>query len=184
MKIKSNAAPQELNSLFFVANEKFCHDFERFIASKNGMVKGNYNAWSYTVLGKIESKRNWNLKYKKAIYSSTGSLFSVFYKNEVLLDLAEWTCVKLHDKDISIFIRKRRFLDNLSIRFSRLKHDKNYVIKTNKNSSKFFSKIIQILNPLFEEGKIYTIRLKNDKLTIQLRSNEHHFDIFDALLSL
>lgn len=184
MKIKSNAASQKVNSPFFIINEKFCHDFERFIASKNGMVKGSYNAWSFIVFGKIESERTWNLKYKKAIYSSTGSLVSILYKEEVYLTLAVWTCENMNTDTSSFFVRKRTFWDNFNPRYSRLKLHRDYVVKSGGKQTKLFSQLIAILQPLFSNEEIFSIRLKNSKLTIELRSDEHHFDIFNQLLSL
>ena len=58
MKIKSNALPHEVDSPFFKANKKFCQDFERFVASKKGFVKGLYNASSYIIEGKFSVKNN------------------------------------------------------------------------------------------------------------------------------
>ena len=90
MKIKSNASPDELSSPFFKINEEFCSDFESYVKNKNGKVKGNYNAWSYLIFGKISNPTNWNLTYKKSTFTSTGDIF-LSSKYQSLLVLSELT---------------------------------------------------------------------------------------------
>lgn len=183
MKIKSNAAPQELSSPFYQANEKFCHDFERFIASKQGKVKGVYNAWSFLVEGKIATSKSWGLFYKKATYTGTGNLL-LSSKHETLLTLAEWTCTNFGTANISFFVRRRKFLDVLNPSFSQLDNHKKYVIRSKRENSKVLLKLLNILAPLFASEEIYQINLKNNILVVELRSGKHHFDIFNQLIQL
>jgi len=43
-------------------------------------------------------------------------------------------------------------------------------------------KLYQILEPLFKMGEIYSIVLQKNVLTISLRTEAHHFEIFENLL--
>lgn len=181
MKIKSNASPQETTSPFYQKNKEFCQTFEKFVASKNGLVKGEFNAWSYLIYGKIITNYTWDVKYKRAIYSSTRSILSLLYRNEVVLTLAEWTCNDIQTNDSSFFIRKKNFLDRLNPTFSQLEHHK-YSIASKGKLSTFASQMIQILKPLFESEEIFKIRLKNNTLTIELRSETAHLDVLNELL--
>jgi len=182
MKIKSNASPQEINSPFHQANEKFCHDFERFIESKKGKIRGRYNAWSYLIEGKINTSKPWDLLYKKATFSGGSIWFSSKYQN--LLVLAEWKCTGFDTNDTSFFVRRKKFLDILNPSFSQLDNHKKYVIRSKRKNSKVFLKLQNILAPLFESKEIYKINLKDNILSIELRSEEHHFDIFNQLIQL
>lgn len=53
MKLISNAAPDELNSPFYIENEKISKEWEAYILDKGGKIIGNYNAWSYSIKCKI-----------------------------------------------------------------------------------------------------------------------------------
>lgn len=182
MKIKSNALPQELDSPFYQANKQFCHDFEKFIASKKGKVKGSYNAWSYIIYGKVEAAKTWDLKYKKATYSG-GNIF-LSYKEQNLLVLAEWTCEGFATKDTFLLVRKQKLSDRLNPRYSALMNTKKYVIRSNKKKKDKTEQFLAVLAPLFESKQVYRISLRNSKLTIEFRSDQHHFDIFNQLIQL
>ncbi|WP_046758654.1 hypothetical protein [Kordia jejudonensis] len=183
MKIKSNALPHEQDSPFYEANKKFCQVFERFIASKKGSVKGTYNTVGYIIYGNIPSNYTWDLKYKKAIFTSAGKLLRSS-KRENFLILVEWTCQNVSQEKVSYFIRKRKFSDRIKPLYNRLEAYPTYVIKSKGKQSDFFLTILEILTPLFEAEKIYRITLKRNKLTIELRSEAHHFDIFEQLTHL
>lgn len=182
MKIKSNATAQELSSPFYQTNEKFCHDFERFIASKKGKVRGTYNAWSYLIEGKIAASKSWDLLYKKATYSGGSIWFSSKYQN--LLVLTEWTCKGFETNNISFFVRRRKFSDLLNPSFLQLDNHKKYVIRSKGENSKVLLKLLNILAPLFESKEIYKITCKNNILVVELRSQKHHFKIFNQLIPL
>lgn len=186
MKIKPNAASAELTSPFFKINEEFCRKFENYVASKNGKVKGNYNAWSYYIQGKIMNPRPWNLKYKKATYTSTGNLI-LSSKKQNLLTLAEWSSpyVGLHNSEFAI--RRKDDLGFLEKFFrkdlKKFNQSKDYLITNAKNNAALIKNLSNILQPLFDSKEIYSIILKEEKLTISLRTEKHHFDIFEKLHS-
>lgn len=187
MKIKSNASSSEISSPFYKINEEFCRKFENYIASKNGKVKGNYNAWSYFVEAEIMVPKPWNLKYKKATYTSTGNLI-LSSKKQNLLVLAEWSTpwiasynseFEIRRKD-GIVIMERLFNRNLK----RYDFSKHYLIKGAENNITLIKTLRQNLHALFISKEIYSIILKNDVLIISLRTEKHHFDYFDKLSSL
>ena len=187
MKIKSNASPTELSSPFFTLNEEFCASFESYIASKNGKVKGKYNAFSFLIFGKITNPKPWDIMYKKATYTSTGNLL-LSSKYQSLLTLAEWKTERKSSQYSEFKIRKRTFFDALKMSFikslTRLDKSNKYVLHSKGNLPKFFSQLIEILKPLCISEEIYKIEHANDMLRIELRSERHHFDVLDRLIEL
>lgn len=187
MKIKPNASPDELSSPFFDLNKQFCLEFEKYIAKKNGKVKGNYNAWSFIVYGKISNPQNWNLMYKKSTFSSSGNLF-LSSKYQSLFVMVEWEIERKETYNSKFEIRKKTRTDFLRIPLSKtlstLEFSKKYVINLKGNTPKILTEIIEILKSLFISEEIYKIEHMNQKLRIELRSDKHHFDIFDKLIQL
>lgn len=185
MKIKSHAAQNELTSPFYKANEEFCSDFESYIASKNGMVKGQYNAWSYLIFGKFESSKSWDLMYKKSTFSSSGNLL-LSSKSQCLLTMATWSTKLSNTRGLNLLVRRKKTFDFLRRLFNKnlttLNHTNDYVLKSNKSLSKDIHLILDSLKPLFDTKNIYEIELKRNDLTIELRSEEHHFDGLEKIL--
>jgi len=186
MIIKPNASPDEFSSPFFKKNEKFCLEFERFIANKNGKVKGEYNAWSYIIYGKILNPKNWTLKYKKATFSS-GNLWHSS-KSQNLLVLAEWATKRVGTHSTEFRIRKKTRTDFVKLllnkSLSKLETSDKYVIESKGNKPQLFSKLVKILECLFKSGEVYVIEYRNDKLKIELRTEKHYFEIFNKLTKL
>lgn len=186
MKIKPNASPDEISSPFFKSNEKFCFDFESFIYSKNGEVKGNYNAWSYLIFGKISNPKHWNLTYQKSTFTSTSSLF-LLSKRQNLLVLAKWETKNKVAPNSEFTIRKKTGIDffkklvNTSLH--ELDFSKKYILEIPKEKSRLCFKIIETLRPLFLSKEIYRIEHKNDTLKIEMRTEKHHFEMFEKLIS-
>ncbi len=187
MKIKSNAASAELTSPFYKINEEFCREFENFIASKNGKVKGNYNAWSYFIQGEIMTPKPWHLKYKKATYTSTGNLI-LSSKKQNLLTLAEWSTPWIGSYNSEFVIKRKDSVGLVERLFKKeLKNfnlSKYYLINGAENNVTLIENLSYKLKELFISEEIYSIILMNDRLTISLRTEKHHFDFFKKLNSL
>ncbi|MGB3606953.1 hypothetical protein [Psychroserpens sp.] len=185
MKIKPNASSDEMTSPFYKINEDFCADFENYIANKNGKVKGKYNAWSYQIFGKINSPKNWNLMYKKATFTSGNLLLSSKYQS--LLVMAEWETERKGTHNAEFQIRKKSRTDfikkivNKSL--SDLDFSSKYILETKNSKTQLISKLNEILKSLFLSGEIYKIDHRNDKLKIEMRTEKHHFEIFDKLIT-
>ncbi|AUP80505.1 hypothetical protein [Flavivirga eckloniae] len=187
MKIKPNASPSEMSSPFFKLNKEFCSQFESFIASKNGKVKGHFNSWSYLVFGKISNPEKWNLMYKKSTFTSTGNLlFSSKY--QCLLTLVEWETDRKGTHHTEFVIRRKSRIDFIKLMFnnslSRLDVSNKYVVHFKGNKSKLFFELIEVLKELFKTREVYKIEHRNEKLKIELRSEKHHFDVFTKLTEL
>lgn len=186
MKIKSNASSAELSSPFYKINEDFCKEFEHFIANKNGKVKGNYNAWSYFIQGKITNPKLWHLTYKKATYSSTGNLL-LSSKSQSLLTSAEWSSSWVGSRNSEFEIRRKDSIGFVNRLFKKdlknYKSAKHYLISGEENNVTLIENLTNKLKPLFNSKEIYSIILKNETLTISLRTEKHHFDIFEKLSS-
>jgi hypothetical protein len=185
MAIKPNASPDEVSSPFYKANEEFCSEFESYIARKNGKVKGNYNAWSYLIFGKISVPKNWDLMYKKSTFTSGNLLLSSEYQS--LLVLAKWETERkgIHNTEFNIRRKTRVDLIKLLLNksLSKLDLSDKYVIEIKDNKPQLISKLTELLKNLFISGEIYEIDYRNDKLKIELRTKKHHFDLFDKLTS-
>ena len=184
MSIKTNASPNELDSPFFIRNEKFCKNFENFISENNGMTKGRYNAWSYDFYGKVKIENDWTLHYKKGTYSSGNLLLSTKYQN--LLVLIEWTCHKIESLGSDFIIRKRELTDLYKLSFFKkyIKlniSDKYIIIPEKEKVNDKINQIINTLKPLFQKEEIYKISYKKDELKIELRTENQYFDIFKKL---
>ena len=186
MKIKPNASSNEMSSPFYKMNENFCADFENFIAKKNGKVKGKYNAWSYQVFGKIYSPKNWNLMYKKATFTSSGNLL-LSSKDQSLLVIVEWETERKGTHNSEFQIRKKTRTDFLkkivNKSLSDLDLSDKYILETKNSKPQLISKLTEILKSLFLSEEIYKIDHRNDKLKIEMRTEKHHFDIFDKLIT-
>ncbi len=187
MKIKSNAASSELTSPFYKMNEEFCRQFENYVASKNGKVKGNYNAWSYFIQGEIMAPKPWHLKYKKATYTSTGNLI-LSSKKQCLLTIAEWSIPWVGSQNSEFAIRRKDSIGMMKRLFKKelkiYKLSKDYLINDATNKVSLIESLNQRLKSLFISKEIYSIVLRNDMLTISLRTEKHHFDTFEKLLDL
>lgn len=184
MKIKPNASSDEMSSPFYKINEDFCAVFENYIAKNNGKVKGNYNAWSYQIFGKIYSPNNWNLLYKKATFTSGNLLLSSKYQS--LLVVAEWETERKGTHNSEFQIRKKTRTDFLKKMVNKsitdLDLSEKYILETKNSKPQLISKLTEILKSLFLSGEIYKIDHRNDKLKIEMRTEKHHFEIFDRLI--
>ena len=171
----------------FDLNKQFCYEFEKYVAKKNGKVKGNYNAWSFIAYGKISNPKNWNLLYKKSTFTSSGNLL-LSSKYQSLFVMAEWETERKGTHNSEFEIRKKTKTDFLKIplskSLSKLEFSNKYVINFKGNKPKILSDIIEILSPLFISEEIYKIEHKNEKLRIELRSEKHHFEILDKLIKI
>ena len=186
MKIKSNASPDELSSPYYEMNENFCRAFESYIATKNGKVRGSYNAWSYFAQGKIEAKRKWNITYKKSVFTSSGNLF-MSSKKQSLLVLAEWKTNIPGTRSSNFVLRRRRRSDFFRKQIDRsiyvLDYRKQYTLETTIGQPELAFKILKLLTPLLHSGEIYRIEHLEHELNVELRSELHHFDLLDSLIA-
>jgi hypothetical protein len=184
MKIKSNAGSSELSSPFYQMNEKFCSEFEKYIASKNGMVKGTFNAFSYLIFGQISDPKDWDLMYKKATFSG-GNLW-LSSKRQNLLLAVEWSTKRIGTHNSTFLIRRKTRSDFFKMMFnnklSKFELADNYVIESDLSNKQQILNLTNSLSELFKTGEIYKIEQKDGKLSIQLRSEKHHFDLFEKLL--
>lgn len=187
MKIKPNASSTELTSPFFKRNEVFCQEFEAFITKYNGKVKGNYNVWSYLILGQISEPKKWNLIYKKSTFTSSGNLW-FSSKDQSLLIVAEWTTQRIDTQNSEFEIRKKRITDLLQLKLNNktatLPISEKYIYKSNGTKPALITKLENILKGLFQSEEVYRITYKNNLLSIELRSEKHHFNTFESLLEL
>ncbi len=183
MMIKPNASAAERESSYYKANEAFCAEFERYVLSKKGKVEGVFNAWSYDLLGEISDPKSWKLKYKKATYSS-GNLF-LPTKRQNLLVSAVWEREQADGSGGEFVIRRRRQLDRIRRLWNHSLSNpagfENYTTVCKGRKSKLLEELEHILAPLLQSGEIYEVKFADRKLKIELRTDKHHFEIFEKL---
>ena len=185
MIIKSNASPQETSSPFFKANEEFCNHFEHFIANKNGKVKGVFNASSYLIFGEVAHPKLWTLGYKKATFTSTGNLF-LSSNYESLLVAAEWKTKYVSREANDFKIRKQTTTDGIKMLFNtklkKVEHYPKYIVEYKNGLPSLYHKILTSLESLFSSKELYEVNMKNEELSIELRSDKHHFEVFEKVI--
>jgi hypothetical protein len=183
MVIKSHAAPDEVSSPFYIANQEFCREFERFVASKNGLIKGSYNAYSYDATGKIPHQKEWILKCNKGTYASSGNLF-LSAKKQCLRVTSTWIALNLVSDSLDFEIQKKTFYHALTSNWTPLSHSSPYSIQAKQPNSKLLLDLTYILDGLLKQEKIMEITYVEKELRIEINSEELHSDIIDKLLNL
>ncbi len=178
--IETNASPSEQSSPFYDTNKKFCLTFEKIIKEHEGFSEGKYNAWSYSVIGKIGTTREWVLKYKKSTFTSGNLFFS--NKTQSLFVSSIW---KTHGLENERFVIRKKKIKDLffkifNSKFKALDNFNKYTL-ISKNKSKSISDLTTILKPLLISGEVYHISNNNKELFIELRTDKHYFDIFKKL---
>ena len=187
MSIKSNPKSEELNNPFYIANKRFCEEFEKYIISRNGQVKGTFNVWAYYLSAKINSPKEWVLSCKKSNYTSLGITpllqSKKEYENYTLSLLTKWE-TKIEGFG-ALKIRRKMIWDifTLTVNKNALLHpeNRNYIIFSNKKNEKIVNQLTAVLKPLFDSGEIFQIIINNKTLSIQINTDSHHFNLFERL---
>lgn len=185
MSITSNASTDETSSPFFLRNEQFCREFERYIESKGGESSGNYNAWNYEVHGIISTPKKWDVSYRKSTYSIRRTAITSSADENVHYYVVWETDLNCPISD-EFTIRERSFfypirrLFNQNIR--RLAISNRYVLELKKDEPYLITKLINLFEALFQAGEVFEISNQNNKLRIDLRTPKHHFELFENLV--
>lgn len=184
MQIQPNSSKSEKDSPYFDRNEQFCAAFEDFVLGKNGKVKGDFNAWSFAVIGKIEKPKTWTLQYKKATFTSGNIFLSAKHQN--LLTSAEWKTKSNFGFDFLIRRKSAKDVFRFSAKESHevITFSDAYFVETNTQNLEAISKLTNILKPLFISDEVYEIENTDSELKIELRTEKHHFDVFEQLLEM
>lgn len=170
------------DSPFFEQNKKLYSRFKVFIEQQEGQFKGEYNAWSYAMLGKINATKPWVFKYKKATFTSGHLLLSS--KAQTLLTTAEWTTKCDIEKDI--FIKQRTFLDHIlqviNPKLFILHHHKNYITNAEEDSLKKLQTYIKVLEPCFKTAELEKLTTRGGILKIKLKTEKLHLKIIERFI--
>ena len=183
MVIKSHAGTDEVSSPFYIANQKLCREFERYICSKKGLIKGSYNAWSYDATGKIPHEKEWIIKCNKGTYASTGNLF-FSAKKQCLRATISWIALNFVSDSLDFKIQKKKFYHTFTNKWKPLGHSSSYSIKATRPNSKLLLDMTYILNDLLKKEKIMEITYSGKELKIEVHTEELHLNIIDKLLNL
>ncbi|MGB3590911.1 MAG: hypothetical protein WBA16_04430 [Nonlabens sp.] len=186
MVIKSAADPDEMDSPFYKANKKFCADFERFMATNDGQVKGSFNSWSYLIAGIITDPTNWKLTYKKSNFTTSGNLF-LSAKSQSSITQSMWETELSSAAEPEFVICRKNLLNRFkSLLFKSsayLEVSNQYMINTPSSQVGLIDKLTQVLKALLLSGEVYTIEYYSSTLKIELRTEKHHFATFERLVN-
>ncbi|MDX2361974.1 MAG: hypothetical protein QNK23_14285 [Crocinitomicaceae bacterium] len=162
MSLVPNAAPDELDSPFYIQNEKLCKKWEEYILARGGQIKGKYNAWSYTIHTKVESNHTWLIDIKKATYSNGNLLLSSKYQN--LLETLTFTAIFMDTDCKNFYIGKSFF-------------------KRQSRQHPFYDQIKDLVKRGEFNKSLYEVKFKDSRLTIVFHHQNDWFDMADRILA-
>lgn len=178
--IKPNAASDELDSPFFLKNEKNCQEWEKFAKDNNGDIQGSYNSWSYKLFVKIDNPKPWRIIVSRATFTSGNLLLSSKYQS--LQDKIE---IKTKVDSVGTFIiKKPSFKDFFSGKtMSRLGVNQSYTV-LGSTKSKLFDQISDVLSKQFRKKNVFRVELKKKILMITLNDSNKEFELIQTLIDL
>jgi hypothetical protein len=162
MPIQPNASPDELDSPFYVDNERLCKEWEAYILKHGGQINGRYNAWSFNLKTKVKTNRTWLIDIKKATYSNGFLLLSSKYQN-----LQEILMFRTRIKDTGckdFYIGKSFF-------------------KRKSREHPFYTQVTQLLKEGINDRSLYSARFENSELTLIFHHKNDWFAMADKVLS-
>ena len=162
MSIVSNAASDELDSPFFIENEKLCKKWEAYILEKGGKIKGLYNSWSFNLHSKVKSKNTWLIDIKKATYTSGNLLLSSKYQS--LAETLTFTADFKETDCENFYIGKSLF-------------------KKKSRNHPFFEEVKDLIRIEQFKDSIYEVKFKDKRLTIVLHHQNDWFEMADRILA-
>lgn len=162
MPLQPNAAPDELDSPFYLANEKLCKEWEAYILERGGKLNGRYNAWSFNLKSKVKTNRTWLIDVRKATYSGGNLFLSSKYQNlqEILMfrTIIRGTDCKNFHLGGSIFKRQSR------------RHP-------------FYTQVMELLQAGMNNNSLYKVTFRNEELTIIFHHKNDWFKMADKILA-
>lgn len=137
------------------------------------------------IFGEIAHTKLWTLVYKKATFTSTGNLF-LSSEYESLLVAAEWKTKYVSREANNFKIRKQIATDGIKLLFNtKLKRVENYpkyIVEYGNELPNLYTKILSSLQCLFSSEELYEVSMQNEELSIELRSDKHHFEVFEKVI--
>ncbi len=162
MPIESNAAPDELDSPFYLKNEELCQKWEKYIISKGGEEKGIYNAWSLNFISKVKGENEWLIYVKKATFTSGNLLLSSKKQNlqEILTFKSVFENTGCKDFCISRSIFRRK-----------------------EQNHPFFRQVKELLKEGISDKSLFEAKFKNSELTIVFHHKNDWFEMANQILA-
>lgn len=162
MPVVSNAAPDELDSPFYIANEKLCKEWEEYILARDGQINGRYNAWSFSIKSKVKSNHTWLIDVKKATYSSGNLWLSSEYQN--LQENLTFTTNIKNTGCKDFYIGKSIF-------------------KRQSRRHKFYDQITELVKIGLDDKSLFEVKFKDSRLTIVFHHKNDWFYMADKILA-
>jgi len=162
MPIESNAAPDELDSPFYLKNEELCQKWEKYIIKKGGEEKGSYNAWSLNFISKVKGEHEWLINVKKATFTSGNLLLSSKKQNlqEILTFKSVFENTGCKDFCISRSMFKRKVQNH-----------------------QFYRQIEELIKEGINDKSLFEAKFKNSELTIIFHHKNDWFEMADRILA-
>ncbi len=177
MTLVSKHTPGEESSPYYLKNKEKCEEYESFINEIGGKTEGYYNAFSFNVMGTIDSKSIWKLRLKKSTFTSSGNLL-LSSKYQSLLEMAQWSCDDIRLGGSKFTIRRKHWSDSIRMlvnsNIMSLPGFNEYVVKHGETNNIAILNLCDILSNLFEKGLVFTIKYERPKIFIDLRTNQIH----------
>jgi hypothetical protein len=187
MTLVSKHTSGELSSPFYVENKEKCEEYESFIQEIGGESKGYYNAYSYNVMGTVDSRSKWQLRLKKSTFSSAGNLL-LSSKYQSLMEIAQWSSDNVILSVPKFTIKRKNWTDSFKVQFNPnlkiLPGFKKYVVNSKEPNDRAILNLCELLRDLFEKGVVFSIHYDNPKLLIDLRTNKIHKKEIAELLKI
>ena len=186
MPIKPNAAPDEVESDFYIANERICKEFEAFFEELGGETKGAYNAFSYNAIARVKHPLKWTFQIKKSTYAATSIWLNSNYQG--LLVACLWKAHDLRSDCPGFYIRKGKFFDFIKINLSKnwywFDRQGKYVMNTSEPNHALIKQVKEFTKDLLNSKKVWEINysFSDTQLSIDLRSDMLHLNTIKRLL--
>lgn len=184
-RIKIDASPDEFSSPFFMRHQQICKEWEKFVLSHDGLVKGKFNSWALILMAKFKIKREWYVELKKSIMSDTAILLPS--KANVL----EYTLLKCDSANLtlpSFEIRKKGWLGRIRIHFfSKFKaFGSVHVFRSDKSGSYYNHELIEILkrDSLISKLEFAKYNSQTNQLEIKFLGLMEDVNLLKDLLSI
>ncbi len=181
--IKSEAAPDEYSSPFYIQNKDICKVWEAYILRQDGKIIGKFTSWALIIKAKINRKSNWYFELKKQTMTNSSLLLPSSW------NVLTYTIIRGNNYIIntpSFEIKKLNLLNRIFIKFSatRFKLNSKYLIKSDDKSFLQNRGSIQILKVFgaFENLAYLKYHKPSNKIEMKFNNLVNDFSIIDTII--
>ena len=67
-------------------------------------------------------------------------------------------------------------------KLKRVENYPKYIVEYGNELPNLYTKILSSLQCLFSSEELYEVSMQNEELSIELRSDKHHFEVFEKVI--